>query len=728
MEFEYSNKWHGISKANINAGDKWEYLGIANKYLNSIFNKIDDGVKDENGYREVSEKELSILEKLFTNLAEKIGRNRFFDEDFQELERQIDKGEIEGLPKRNPDELSDNKPQYKENVTHHYHPTQQEYDAIRNGETDIETIRQKYIDKIKEDLKQYNHYDERFPEGRFEVEVIYNGKYFESFVYDKAFESYRKSDPKKLEHAVDEFSNGNFDAINAIENPVEFMEAYRKKTGGKTMFSALISSYQEGKISSDKIKEYMNTLESRFEEFEIEYRAVHPDNKFDNVMSSWYGNYFDLSVRVKDYISHELYMERKYENNEIDKEQVQEMQRFVKENYNIELNPYVAARIMEQGNTDYDYRIYEYDFEKIKNNYKNLDEGHLEYYTQFGTEEQYTNDDVDKNQIKELQQLFKELYNVNLSEDKAACLIKFDRIGHDVGYNLERFKQDCLNGDLFKYAGVKDFNDYLEKKILWRQFVENDNLETLEAAAQATEQEYGRYKFDIKKSPIADLAKQSEQMRNKAEKELQITKNDEQIVIFNKSTREERVIDLAPLTSNLDDEHKQTVLDALNGFNKLSLWEFAVEAANKIGTFVHDEKRALAEYIIDEDSININVNTKEKASSYTLLHEMCHALMATVIDGKNTMNENLFQELVDTYAEEQAAHREKRLRNGSVDGSNYTYCAENLTEFAAEAGCLWMSGHSNSEFTIATHFPKSYRLLVQLIEKIRAQETGRSTN
>ena len=103
-------------------------------------------------------------------------------------------------------------------------------------------------------------------------------------------------------------------------------------------------------------------------------------------------------------------------------------------------------------------------------------------------------------------------------------------------------------------------------------------------------------------------------------------------------------------------------------------------------------------------------------------------MMATIIDGKNTMNENLFKELVDTYEEEQKAHEEKRLRNLSVDGSNYTYCAENLTEFAAEAGCLWLSGKSNSEFTIATHFPKSYRLLVQLIEKIRTQETGRSTN
>jgi hypothetical protein len=87
MEFEYSNKCNGISKVNINAGDTWEYLGITNKYLNSVFNKIDDGKKDENGYREVSEKELSILERLFKIVTKGTDRKRFFDEHFQEVEK-----------------------------------------------------------------------------------------------------------------------------------------------------------------------------------------------------------------------------------------------------------------------------------------------------------------------------------------------------------------------------------------------------------------------------------------------------------------------------------------------------------------------------------------------------------------------------------------------------------------------------------------------------------------
>ncbi len=735
MEFEYSNKYHGISKVNINAGDTWEYLGINNKYLNSIFNKIDDGKKDENGYREVSEEELSLLEKLLQKAKEISGNhyNRFFDKELAELERQIDEGEIE-LPEGNKNinlKSNDDIPQYKENVTHHYYLTREESEAIKNGETDIETVRQKYKDKIKEDLKQYNHYDEKFPEGRYEVEVVFNGKYFESFVYDKEFESFKKSDPEKLQRAIDEFSDGNFEAINTIENPVEFLEAYRKKSGGKTMFSEMISSYNEGKLSSEKLREYMWTLQNRFTEFEREYKEYNKDGKFDTAYSFWdAGTYSKLSSRVNDYIESTEHMQYKYEHNELNREQVKELQKFVKDNYNIELNDYVTARIIEQGNTEYDYRTYNYDFNDIKKRFKNLNQDQVEYYTQFGRRdaEHYEKDDVSRKEINELQILFKESYNVDISESQAAALIKIERTGFQNGFNLEKLKEHLLSGQFFKDENFKDFQDYLDKRIIWEGVVDNDNLETLEELAQATEQEYGRYKFDIKKSHVADLARQSDKMRAKAEKELNVTKTDDKIVIYNKSTNEERVIDLNKMTSKLDDKHKQNLLDALEGFNKLSLWEFAVEASNSIDTKIHDEKHALAEYNIEADTININNVTEQKVDSYTLLHEMCHAIMATVVDGKNVTNEKLYKELVETYEEEQKTYKEKRFRNGSVDGSNYTYCAENIMEFAAESGCLWLSGKSKSEFTIATHFPKSYRIFIQLIEKIRAQETGRSTN
>ncbi len=731
MEFEYINKWNGISKVNINAGDTWEYLGITNKYLNTVFYKIDDGKKDENGYREVSQKELSILEKLFKIIAEKTGYNRFFDKDFQEMEKIIDEGQVEGLPKRNSEFVEDNKPNYIEHVTHHYSLTKQDLEDIENGKTDIETIRQKHIDKIKEDLKQYNNYDERFPEGRYEVEVIFNGNYYESFVYDKQFESFKKSDPKKLQRAIDDFENGNFEAINTIENPVEFMETYRKKNGGKTMFSALISSYQDGKLSSEKLQEYMRTLENRFTEFEKEYKNVNSDVKFDTAYSFWdSGTYSKLGSRVNDYIESTENMQYKYEQGKLDREQVKELQKFVKDNYNIELNEYIAARIIEQGGTEYDYHTYDYDFNDIKKRFMNLDQYQVEYHTQFGRRdvEHYDKDDVSRNEIKELQQLFKESYNVNISEDQAAALIKLERIGLQKGFNLEKLKEHCLSGQLFKDVGVNDFQAYLEKKIIWKGVVENDNIESLEELAQATEQEYRRYNFDIKKSSIADLVRQSETMIKRGETELKITRTDDKITIKNKSTGEERVIDLKQLTLELDDENKQAVLDALNGFNNVSLWEFAVEVTNSIGADVDEKYNPLAQYRPENDTINVNTKIEEKINADRLLHEMIHAMMSTIIDGINTSREPLFKEFVAAYEEEQKAYNKKELRNGIADGSNYTYCAQNIHEFAAEAGCLWLSGKSTSEFTIATHFPKSYRLFVQLIEKIRAQKTGRSTN
>jgi len=446
-------------------------------------------------------------------------------------------------------------------------------------------------------------------------------------------------------------------------------------------------------------------------------------------MSFWYGSYFNLSSRVNSHISALENTQYKYKVGKLDKQQVKDLQNFVKENFNIEINEYIAARIIEQGSVEYDYRTYKYDFEELKSHYKNLDKAHLEYHTQLGRDVvEYTKDDVDKNQIKEIQKMFKDLYNENITEGTAASLIKFDRIGHETGFNFEKFKQHCLNGKLFEYGRVKDFKDYLDSRIIWQGVVDNDSIETLEEIAQTTEQEYGRYNFDICKSQIADLARQSDKMRQQADKELQVTKSDGIIVIKNKASGKQRVIDLNKITSNLDENHKQMILDAITGFNKLSLWEFAIEITNKIGTDLHDVKHSLAEYSIENDIININGNTKEKTDSYTLLHEMMHAMMATVINGKNTTNEPMFKEFADTFNEEQDAYKEKDLRRGSADGSNYTYCAQNILEFAAEAGCLWISGKSNSEFTIATHFPKSYRLFVQLVEKIRAQETGRSIN
>jgi len=95
--------------------------------------------------------------------------------------------------------------------------------------------------------------------------------------------------------------------------------------------------------------------------------------------------------------------------------------------------------------------------------------------------------------------------------------------------------------------------------------------------------------------------------------------------------------------------------------------------------------------------------------------------MATMTDGENTFSELQFENLVKTFEEEQ-----KEYKNKFQTTHKYAYCATNIHEFAAEAGCLWLTGKSNSEFTIAKHFPNSYRLLVQLVEDIRSRTEGRN--
>ncbi len=179
MDFSYYNKDNELIKFNLQVGTKWDDLNIKNDSLNTIFSKVDDGDREIN-----DQKELNLLEKLLKKadgILNSTSNNILENEELEEIEKQIEEGKIT-LPKHNnnsTDRVS------KETVTHSETFTKEEVQAIQNNETDIETVRQKYIEKIKARLKKYHHYDERFPENRYEVDVKYNGRYYESFVYDK---------------------------------------------------------------------------------------------------------------------------------------------------------------------------------------------------------------------------------------------------------------------------------------------------------------------------------------------------------------------------------------------------------------------------------------------------------------------------------------------------------------------------------------------------------------
>lgn len=274
------------------------------------------------------------------------------------------------------------------------------------------------------------------------------------------------------------------------------------------------------------------------------------------------------------------------------------------------------------------------------------------------------------------------------------------------GIDLERFKE-LFKTD--KFYGMTS-QDYLENILCYNGY--NDTLESINQQAEIIEAEYERYNFDIYNSEIGDLVKTSNARNDAIEASLEIIRNPDKFIIKNTKTGETRSISITQLESGLT-ECQDTLTDFLYGANKRVLWEFAAEVKSLDSNPPLD---SAGSYEIDTDTVNINDST----NVYSFTHEMCHAIMATVIDGKNTFNETLYKEFKDTYEQEQKEHELKGLRRFGAGG--YNYCAENIHEFAAEAGCLYLTGDSGSAFTIAKHFPKSYRIFVTLIEQILSSD------
>ena len=196
MDFFYYNKNNEKIRLSIEVGTDWDNLNIENPRLNSIFSKIDDGdnkISDQ--------QELNLLKNLLNKadgiLNTTVKNNVLENEELDEIIRQIDEGKI-SLPKKS--KADEKEPSYKEHVTHHPSYSKDDLCDLKNPETS-EKVYQKHIDKIKENLMKYNNYSERFPEDRYETEVVFNGKYYESFVYEKASTDTSK-DVKKLFQSI----------------------------------------------------------------------------------------------------------------------------------------------------------------------------------------------------------------------------------------------------------------------------------------------------------------------------------------------------------------------------------------------------------------------------------------------------------------------------------------------------------------------------------------------
>jgi len=440
----------------------------------------------------------------------------------------------------------------------------------------------------------------------------------------------------------------NFEVIKTIDNPIEFLAEYKKQSDGKTIYSWLLSSFKKGQISKEEFFNYLEILQSKFEEFEENYvdkyekdRNVSKQNRF----FSYGNNYGRIISKLKDCFKRQEIFENNIANGEFTREQINDLKQYIKKEFNHDLTEFAVAEFL-------------------------------------------------------------------MSHGKEKCGI-YDEDYNYKGIDIEKLKELCKTD---KFYG-ESFTEYLDNVLCYAANGHNDTLESIDEHAKIVEAEYERYNFDLNKSAIGDLLKISNAKIESAEQQVCVTKTPEKISLRNEQTGEKRIIDINKLTANLDESSKETVVSALNGMNNATLWEFALEV-KVIKMDASGESGG--EYFIDDDHVGINSNT----TKYSLIHEMCHAMMATIIDGKNTFNEPLFEEFAQVYNEEQEAHKSKLLVE--YGASDYNYCASNILEFAAEAGCLYLTGESVSEFTIAKHFPKSYRLFVSLIERIQGQVENRS--
>ena len=439
-----------------------------------------------------------------------------------------------------------------------------------------------------------------------------------------------------LKQAKD-FANGNFEILNQIDNPILFMENYKKISDGKTLYSRLLASFNEGKISKEEFLNYLDILGDKFEQYENEYNKdkTKKDYHFHNFKSE----YKTIAERTKACLYRQEVMEGEYEKGLYNKNQILEVQKFLQEEYGIDISEDSIAQM-------YSYR-----------------------------------------QTKKF--------------------VTYDMENKCYTYNVDELRKACKN-DKSLIENIKN------------RFCSYNTLSAIEMQAKNIETEYERYNFDIHNSKIGDLVLHTENMIKEAETNITIEKNNDKIFLKDNATGQERTIDLNVLTADLNDDAKHKVLSSIEEMNNLSLWELAAEVNKSLRNDALPD--SAGQYFIEDDHIGVN----ERTDSYALTHEMIHAMMATVIDGKNTDNYNdpLYQKFIETYNEEQAEHKRKGVIHTKAVG--YTYCATDIHEFEAEAGCLYLTGKSNSAFSIAEHYPKSYRIFVELIEKIRNQDNGRT--
>ena len=364
-------------------------------------------------------------------------------------------------------------------------------------------------------------------------------------------------------------------------------------------------------------------------------------------------------------------------------------------------------------NTYSDDEMRTYFSKNILENYNSLSLDYFKTYIRNITglqkiKEENTDSNLEYN-IAEFKESFKKEYNFEISD----CAIYQAHLNGFLDLNdldFDKFKnQDDIDNIIYT---INDPTYNISKESLLKdaQFKDRDIVD--------------KYTFNIKDSKIADLINKSADMRKEEYNNLKVEKNlDGSYIIKNIKTGETRKVDINKLTTNFTNNKKTNFKYIFDKMDKIMKWEFAKEVTSLDGDV---KPGAAGQYFIETDEMGINTTSSTAEDTYTLSHEIIHAMFATVIDGKNTFNEELNKKFIDTFEKERKEFlKQERLEN-SKPQSRYQYAATNIHEFVAEAGCLHLLGVSTSQYTIAKYFPESYKLAIEMLDNIRMQTKNRT--
>ena len=217
--------------------------------------------------------------------------------------------------------------------------------------------------------------------------------------------------------------------------------------------------------------------------------------------------------------------------------------------------------------------------------------------------------------------------------------------------------------------------------------------------------------FDVKTSQIAPLVPQNTKEQISSNQYVE-TSGENKFTV----TRKENTIavdkDGKTFTLKLDgvkEELQKMIynLDA-NVIYRMASTDIKVNTYSTAGhTGTSELENVGAYYDVDDNSININEDIMSpEVMSRTITHEVGHSFYAM----HSEPNEHFEQ----TFLEERAAWQKS---DEPYKSGRHVYCTVHPYEMFAESYALLTTVNSESEYTIAKHFPKSFAIVKEMIAK-----------